>query len=275
VDPRRRFSGRSVTYERHRPGYPAGVLTFVEAACGPSKPSVVADAGSGTGLLSGLFLENGYRAFGVEPNREMREAAERRLGSCPCFRSVAAAEATTLPAASVNLVVPGRVLTCSQTGRARRRRAERAGKDRHALSRSHERLLSEHASDGGGRIGAYESIEDLYRSVEAFFDDGGGYETARFRSTRRLDFEGLKGLMFSYSKHARRGWTGLRSPAAGSRNGLSCQRFGRPGRRGIRRAGLLRTPGMDGRPGAVIAHERYREVKAVAVLSTATVPGRY
>src|SRR5215207_8735124 len=89
VDSKWRFSGRAGNYERHRPGYPAEVLTFIEAAFGLSKTSVVADVGSGTGLLSGPFLENGYRVFGVEPNREMREAAERRPGSCPCFRSVA------------------------------------------------------------------------------------------------------------------------------------------------------------------------------------------
>ena len=199
MDPKRRFSGRAGNYERHRRGYPAGVLTFVEAACGPSKPPVVADAGSGTGLLSGLFLENGYRAFGIEPNREMREAAERRLGSCPRFRSVAAAaEATTLPAASVDLVGPGRVLARSQTGRAHRCLAERAGKDRHALSRS------PRAAPLRARVGRRRQDRCVrehrrpVQGVEAFFGDG-GYETACFRSARRLDFEGLKGLMFSHS----------------------------------------------------------------------------
>ena len=221
MDPKRRFSGRAGNYERCRPGYPAEVLTFIEAACGLSKTSVVADVGSGTGLLSGLFLENGYRVFGVEPNREMREAAERRLGSCPRFRSVAAAaEATALPAASVDLVTCGNSFHWFDVGPARAEFSRVLKPDGRVavllnapaktgtpLLEAREWLLSEHASDGGGRIGVYESIEDLYRGVEAFFGDG-GYETARFRSARRLAFEGLKGLMFSYSNMPAEGGPG-------------------------------------------------------------------
>ena len=171
--PKRRFSGRAGNYERHRPGYPAEVLTFIEAACGLSKTSVVGDVGSGTGLLSGLFLENGYHVFGVEPNREMHEAAERRLMSCPRFRSVAPAEATALPAASVDLVTCGNWFDV-EPARAEFLRVLKPGgrvavllnapaKTGTPFLEAHERLLSEHASDGGGRIGVYEGIEDLYR----------------------------------------------------------------------------------------------------------------
>jgi SAM-dependent methyltransferase len=177
VDSKRRFSGRAGNYERHRPGYPAEVLTFIEAAFGLSKTSVVADVGSGTGLLSGLFLENGYRVFGVEPNREMREAAERRPGSCPCFRSVAvAAEATTLTAASMDLVASGNSFHWfdAQAARAEFSRVLKPSgriavllnapaKTGTPFLEAHERLLSEHASDGGDRICVCESIEDLYR----------------------------------------------------------------------------------------------------------------
>src|SRR5690349_21932006 len=40
---------------------------------------VVADIGSGTGLLTKIFLENGNRVFAVEPNAAMRAAGEEYL----------------------------------------------------------------------------------------------------------------------------------------------------------------------------------------------------
>lgn len=210
-DPKLRFSNRAEGYAKYRPGYPAEMLTFIEATCGLSKASVVADSGSGTGLLSELFLENGYRVFGVEPNREMRAAAERRLGSHPRFESVAAsAEATTLAAASVDLVASGNSFHWfdAEAARAEFSRILKPGghvavvlnapaKTGTPFLEAHAQLLSEHATGAGGRIGAYESVEDLHGGVEAFFE--GGYETAGFPSTRRLDLEELKGLVFSYS----------------------------------------------------------------------------
>src|SRR5258708_10524064 len=66
---------------------------------------VVADVGSGTGILSKLFLENGNRVIGVEPNDEMRHAGEEFLSSSGNFSSVAgSAEATTLRDANVHFV---------------------------------------------------------------------------------------------------------------------------------------------------------------------------
>lgn len=68
----------------------------------------MADVGSGTGLSARLFLEAGHTVHAVEPNAGMRAAAEARLGSRAGFRSVAgSAEATTLPDASIDLVVAG------------------------------------------------------------------------------------------------------------------------------------------------------------------------
>ncbi len=64
--------------------------------------------GSGTGLLSRLFLENGNRVFGVEPNREMREAAAHFLSGYPAYSGVdGSAEDTGLGEASVDFVTAG------------------------------------------------------------------------------------------------------------------------------------------------------------------------
>jgi SAM-dependent methyltransferase len=53
-------------------------------------------------------LNNGNRVIGVEPNTEMRAAAETLLADYPKFQSVAGtAEATTLADASVDTIVAG------------------------------------------------------------------------------------------------------------------------------------------------------------------------
>lgn len=105
VDPTTRFSGRVDEYVKARPSYPQGVLPILRDACGLRATSVVADLGSGTGLFTKLLLESGATVNAVEPNDEMRAAAERLLGDAPGFKSVAGcAEKTTLGDASVDLV---------------------------------------------------------------------------------------------------------------------------------------------------------------------------
>ena len=107
-DPRSRFSSRVEDYDRYRPGYPEGLVDLLEDAGAVREGTVVADIGSGTGLLSRLFLEAGLEVHAVEPNREMRVAAEDALSSAGGFYSiVGTAEETTLPDASVDLVSAG------------------------------------------------------------------------------------------------------------------------------------------------------------------------
>ena len=79
-DHARRFSGRADWYASCRPSYPVRIVSILEKEAGFSSRDIVADTGSGTGLLTKLFLENGNRVFGVEPNDSMRSRAERDLG---------------------------------------------------------------------------------------------------------------------------------------------------------------------------------------------------
>ena len=66
-----------------------------------------------------MFLDNGNRVVGVEPNREMREAGERLLRAYPTFTSVAGtAEATTLTDAGVDLVAAGQAFHWFDQARA-------------------------------------------------------------------------------------------------------------------------------------------------------------
>lgn len=105
LDPRGRFSNRVGAYIRYRPGYPRELITWLRETIGLSPASIVADIGSGTGLLSLRFLEIDCVVHGVEPNAMMRAAAERAFADNPRFVSVnGSAETTTLADHSVDLV---------------------------------------------------------------------------------------------------------------------------------------------------------------------------
>src|SRR6476661_6239210 len=98
TNPTQRFSDRVENYIRYRPGYPPQVLETLRNECGLTPTAAVADIACGTGIFTRLLLENGNPVHGVEPNREMREAAERLLADYPNFVAVnGTAEATTLP----------------------------------------------------------------------------------------------------------------------------------------------------------------------------------
>jgi SAM-dependent methyltransferase len=105
---KQRFSNRVEDYVRYRPSYPAGVLSFLAEICGLHPNHVIADIGSGTGLLSKLFVDNGNHVYGVEPNAEMQAAGEEFLQGYPNFASVTgSAEATTLADHSIDFVTAG------------------------------------------------------------------------------------------------------------------------------------------------------------------------
>jgi SAM-dependent methyltransferase len=121
ADAKQRFSDRVENYIRYRPSYPPEVLALLRSQCSLTPDSVVADIGSGTGILSKLFLEQGNRVFGVEPNAEMRSAGERLLADHNTFTSVpGSAEQTGLVDASVNLIAAGQSFHWFDRERARR-----------------------------------------------------------------------------------------------------------------------------------------------------------
>ena len=120
VDPTQCFSNRVENYARFRPYYPQAVPELLKAECGLTSASVIADVGSGTGVLSEMFLERGNRVFGVEPNEEMRKAGERLLERYPNFTSVAGtAEDTKLVTPSVDFVVAGQTFHWFDAARSR------------------------------------------------------------------------------------------------------------------------------------------------------------
>ncbi len=109
--PTERFTARVDAYMRYRPGYPDAVIETLAAEAGLTQRAVVADVGCGTGISSALFLHNGNRVYGIEPNAAMREAATAQLQAYQAFTPIdGSAEATTLADAAVDYVVAGQAL---------------------------------------------------------------------------------------------------------------------------------------------------------------------
>jgi SAM-dependent methyltransferase len=207
-DPTRRFSDRVEAYIRYRPGYPGAVLEFLKAECGLTPGSVIADVGSGTGIFSEVFLRHGCSVFGVEPNREMRGAAERLLAGYPRFVSVdGTAEATTLVTRSVEFVAAGQAFHWFDRARAREEFARilkpggwvmlawnRRRKAGSAIADAYERLLLEYGTDY--RAVDHENVTD---EVIADFFARGPVNVARFENNRTLDYQHLEGYLASAS----------------------------------------------------------------------------
>jgi SAM-dependent methyltransferase len=106
-DPTKRFSDRAESYAKYRPGYPDEMLAYLGTLV--SSGALVADVGSGTGILTLRLLAQGYVVYAVEPNEPMRREADRVLSAYCAFHSVnGTAEATGLPNQSIDLI------TCAQ-----------------------------------------------------------------------------------------------------------------------------------------------------------------
>ena len=101
-----RFSKRVKYYQKYRPSYPNTLIKLLLERQILKTYSKIADIGSGTGLLSELFLKRGYEVQGIEPNSKMRKAAEAFLFKFSNFQSInGQAEKTTLNNGSVDLIV--------------------------------------------------------------------------------------------------------------------------------------------------------------------------
>jgi SAM-dependent methyltransferase len=118
IDPLRRFSTRARAYAAARPTYPPALASLMRDEMGLAAGAEIADVGSGTGKLTALLVEAGYRVFGVEPNAEMRAYAEASFG--PRFTSVnGTAQATTLHEQSVDAVTAGQAFHWFDPAKAR------------------------------------------------------------------------------------------------------------------------------------------------------------
>lgn len=106
-----RFSGRVADYVQFRPGYPEAVYDRLQAAWSLTGNETVADVGCGPGTSARLFLNHGHKVVGVEPLAAMRAAAKEIYTDNSHFSIVeGSAEATTLPASSVDFAIVAQAL---------------------------------------------------------------------------------------------------------------------------------------------------------------------
>ncbi len=103
-----RFSDRVENYVKYRPSYPKEIISFLVDKIGLNANNVVADIGSGTGLSSQLFISLGCTVFGVEPNKEMRDASSIIFKSDKRFIAIdGSAEHSGLEDDEIDLVIAG------------------------------------------------------------------------------------------------------------------------------------------------------------------------
>ena len=202
-----RFSNRVDDYVRYRPGYPPAILEVLREDCHLTSESVIADIGSGTGILTKVFLENGNAVYGIEPNTEMREAAEKFLKQYSRFRSVnASAEATTLSDSSVGFVTAGQAFHWFDVKASREEflRILRSGgwvvvvaNERvpdSPLQRDYEALLRKYGTDYDKVAATYPK----YQQMKEFFG-AVPFSAKTFPNVQVFDFSGLCGRLLSAS----------------------------------------------------------------------------
>lgn len=103
-----RFSDRVENYVKYRPHYPKEIIGFLNEECGFDKNKIIADIGSGPGISSENFIANGNTVYAVEPNDDMRLAAEEIFAGSKNFISISGtAEATTLENDSIDFIISG------------------------------------------------------------------------------------------------------------------------------------------------------------------------
>jgi SAM-dependent methyltransferase len=206
-DPTERFSSRVENYLRYRPSYPPAAIALLQARCGLRPDAVVADLGSGTGILTTLLLADGAEVFGVEPNEGMRGAAEVLLAGALRFHSIrGTAEDTTLEPDSIDLLVAGQAFHWFKVAAARREALRVLRPGGYAAL-----LWNEHPSEGSAFLQDFETLARAHapeydqvvgsRADEAAMREflGGAMELATFPNQQVFDYAGLVGRLMSSS----------------------------------------------------------------------------
>ena len=203
-----RFSNRVADYVQFRPHYPLEIIDLLADKCEHTPESVIADIGSGTGLLAKIFLENGNPVIGIEPNQEMRLAGEQYLAEFGRFTSMdGTAEATRLPAHAIDIAVAGQAFHWFDPAKARAEfirilkpegfavlvwNVRRA--DTTPFLRAYEKLVVKFGTD-------YQEVNHEHAQKKSvlrqFF--GGEFSEAQFDNLQCLNLDGLLGRIHSSS----------------------------------------------------------------------------
>jgi ubiquinone/menaquinone biosynthesis C-methylase UbiE len=106
-----RFTGLAEVYSKSRPSYHPDAIDYMFSIM-QNKNAIIADIGSGTGILTEQLLQRGLRVFGVEPNSDMRDAAVKHLAQYgELFTQIDGNDKNTqLPDHSVDIVTVAQAL---------------------------------------------------------------------------------------------------------------------------------------------------------------------
>jgi len=221
-----RFSNTVDAYVKYRPSYPVALIELLKRECQLSEASVVADIGSGTGILTKQLLDTGATVYGVEPNTEMREAAEVILKSESKFFSVnGTAEETTLDDQTINLVTAAQAFHWFDQVKVKAefQRIIKPGgfcaliwnfrDDKNsALMAGYHAMLLKHGKDYDKVMA--ENISD--DEVSAFFAPH-ELKTATFKNIQCFDWESFKGRLLSTSYSLKPGEPGFEAYMAAAK----------------------------------------------------------
>jgi SAM-dependent methyltransferase len=202
-----RFSNRVANYVKYRPDYPREIVAWLEKQGALANDSIVADVGCGPGQSTKMFLENGNRVYGVEPNAAMRAAAAEYLNGFSNFIPVdGTSENTALDDASVDLIVAAQAFHWFDPQPTREEFKRILKPNGHVALMWNERQLDtspflveyeafllKYATDY--ETVRHENVDKL--RLDQFFQ--APYESATFQNVQVFDFDGLKGRMFSSS----------------------------------------------------------------------------
>ncbi len=197
MDSTKKFDGRAKDYTAARPSYAAALIDCLYSSFDFSADSVIADIGSGTGKFAAHLLEKGSTVCCVEPNEDMRRAAEKVLSGYEKFRSVnGGAEDTTLADDSVDHITTAQAFHWFDTEKFRRecsRIIRKGGKvaliwnvrDISApVNRELHSLFTRFCPDFHGFSGGITQDDDR---IKQFF--GGAYDHVSFDNPLYLDRE--------------------------------------------------------------------------------------
>src|SRR5487761_1149721 len=185
-----RFTGRAEAYSSYRPTYPKQFLDILNKEANFDSTKIVADIGSGTGILSKLFLENGNRVFSVEPNDDMRSVAGSNLGHFQRFASIkGTAENTTLEDRSVDLISVGQALHWFDSKRSWKEFSRIIKRGGYLCI-----LYNDRKTDDAS--GIMQRVED---DILSKFFSGWSFKKFSISNEQVLDFEGLVGRVCSAS----------------------------------------------------------------------------
>jgi len=208
-DPKKRFSSRVERYIKYRPNYPQEVISFLKEQQILTNNSVIADIGSGTGILSELFLKEGNKVYGIEPNSDMRKAGEVQLTRYSNFVSIdGSAENTSLNTSSIDIITAGQAFHWFDLEKTRIEFLRilkskgwivliwnRRDKVNNEFLKEYEVLLLKYGTD-------YKTIEQSKLDFDKFFGESKterNYNYMMFSNYQIFDYDSLEGRLLSTS----------------------------------------------------------------------------